>query len=118
MQKDINSNGLVVAISADSMGRGSDELGKILVKAFIYSLTELATPPDALVFFNSGARLATNESNTIEDLRSLEEKGTKLLICGTCVNYYGFKDKLAVGSVSNMSEIAQTMANAANVINI
>jgi len=118
MQKDLNSNGLVVAISAETMGSGSEELGKILVKAFIYSLTELPNPPDALVFFNSGANLVSNESNAIEDLRTLEEKGAKMLICGTCVNYYGLQDRLAVGTVSNMREIAQTMANAEKLINI
>ena len=118
MGNNTSTNGLVVAISSEKMGSGSEELGKILIKAFIYSLTELATPPFALVFFNSGALLTSKESNTIEDLKSLEDKGTKLLVCGTCANYYGLNDKPAVGTISNMNEISQTMADAAKVINI
>ena len=114
----MNSKNLVVAISANTMGAGSEELGRILVKAFIYSLTELPNPPDVLILFNSGACLASNESNTTDDLKSLEEKGTKILICGTCVNYYGLQGKLVVGTVSNMSEITQMMADAARLINI
>jgi selenium metabolism protein YedF len=114
----MDSNKFVVAISANTMGNGSEELGKILVKAFIYSLTELIEPPDVLVFFNSGACLTSNESNTIDDLKALEGKGTKILTCGTCVNYYGLKDKLAVGTIGNMSEITQTMTEAARLINI
>lgn len=109
---------LVIAISADTMGNGSEELGKILIKSFIYSLTELTEPPETLVFFNSGVCLTSNESNTIEDLKKLEKQGTKILTCGTCVNYYALQNKLAVGVVSNMSEIAQIMANAGNLINI
>jgi len=114
----MSSDNFVVAISADTMGNGSEELGKILVKAFIYSLTELPVPPDVLVFFNSGVHLTSNESNTIDDLKALEEKGTKMLICGTCVNYYGLQEKLAVGTISNMNEITQMMADAARLINI
>ena len=114
----MNSNSFVVAISANTMGNGSEELGKILVKAFIYSLTELPVPPDVLVFFNSGVCLTSDESNTIDDLKALENKGTKILICGTCVSYYGLQDQLAVGTVSNMSEITQTMASAVKLVNL
>ena len=110
--------GLVVAISADTMGSGSEELGKILLKAFLFSLTELDSPPEALLFFNSGALLASNESNTTGDLKTLEEKGVRILICGTCVSYYNLQNKLMAGTVSNMQEILQTMANAVKVINI
>jgi len=110
--------GTVVVISSDSMGNGSDELGKILVKAFIYSLTELDEPPDVLVFFNSGAYLTSSESNAVEDLKALDDKGVKVLTCGTCVNYYDLQDKIAVGQISNMTEISQVMANATKVINI
>ena len=112
------SNGTVVAISRNTMGEGSKELGKILIKGFIYSLTELPAPPDFLIFLNSGVYLTSDGSNAVEDLKKLEEKGTVILICGTCVNYYELKDKLAVGTITNMYDISEKMANAGRVINI
>lgn len=112
------SNGLAVVISRNTMGEGADELGKILIKGFIYSLTELPTPPKHVVFLNSGAFLTSDAANTIDDLKTLEQKGTVILTCGTCINFYGIKEKLAVGAIANMYEIAEIMASAAKVVNI
>lgn len=109
---------LVVAISKNAMGEGSEELGKILIKGFIYSLTELATPPYGLAFFNSGAYLTSEGANTIEDLAKLAAKGTKILTCGTCINYYNLQDKLAVGEIANMFGITELLTTATSVINI
>ena len=110
--------GLVVAIGRDTMGSGDEELGKILIKGFIYSLTELATPPKAVIFFNSGAKLSVEGSNALNDIRVLEGKGSVILTCGTCLNFYGIQDKLAVGTVTNMYTIVETMCEAGKVINI
>ncbi|MDR1445009.1 MAG: sulfurtransferase-like selenium metabolism protein YedF [Treponema sp.] len=110
--------GLVVAIGKNTMGTGNDELGAILIKGFIYSLTELDTPPETLLFFNSGVYLSTEGSNVIEDLKTLEKKGTIIASCGTCLDFYKRKDKLAVGSVTNMYAIASALAEAAKLINL
>ena len=110
--------GLTVVIGRDTMGEGAEELGKILIKGFIYSLTELTTPPEHMVFFNSGAFLTTAGANTVNDLKKLSEKGTKVLTCGACVNHYEIADKLAVGEITNMYRIAEIMAFADKVINI
>jgi len=117
-ENDTHTSGLVVVIGRDTMGEGAQELGKILIKGFIYSLTELPTPPKYVIFFNSGAHLTSKESNTIDDLKKLEEKGVKVLTCGTCVNFYNLQDKLAVGGIVNMYEITERMSSASNVINI
>lgn len=109
---------LVVVIGRNTMGEGSEELGKILIKGFIYSLTELAVPPSAVIFLNSGAYLTSSDSNTVDDIKKLETKGTTILTCGTCVNYYGLEDKLAVGTITNMYGITEKMAYASNVINV
>lgn len=109
---------LAVAIGRDAMGHGSDELGKILIKGFIYSLTALETPPAALLFFNGGVHLVVEGANTIEDLQALESKGTKILVCGTCANYYNVSDRIAVGEIANMYAIVEAMANASSVINL
>jgi selenium metabolism protein YedF len=112
------SGGLVIAIGQNTMGSGNDELGAILVKSFIYSLTELDTPPENLLFFNSGVKLTTEGSNVINDLKTLESKGTLISSCGTCLDFYKLKEKLAVGNVTNMYAIASVMAEAARLINI
>ncbi|MDR0489959.1 MAG: sulfurtransferase-like selenium metabolism protein YedF [Oscillospiraceae bacterium] len=115
---DEKSRKLVVAIGRNTMGEGAEELGGILIKGFIYSLTELPTPPECIIFFNSGAYLTTHGSNTIDDLAKMAAKGTKILTCGTCVNYYELQGKLAVGEIADMYKITETIAFATNVVNI
>ena len=107
-----------VVISRDSLGKGPEELGQILVKSFIYSLSELEVAPRELVFFNSGVKLVAEGANTVNDIKALQEKGTEILVCGTCSNYYGIQDKLGVGSISNMGEISKRMVSADSVVNI
>ena len=107
-----------VFISSNTMGKGEEELGKILIKGFIYSLSELLNPPEYLVFFNSGVKLTSKESNTIEDLKKITEKGTKVLACGTCVNYYNLGDEIAIGTIVNMYEITEIMTSCEKIINI
>jgi len=112
------SGEMVVVIGRNTMGAGAEELGKILIKAFIYSLTELSTSPKYVIFLNSGAYLTSSGANTIDDLKVLEQKGTEILTCGTCINYYEIQDKLAIGTVVDMYSITEKMAAAANIINI
>ena len=106
----------VVAIDTDIMGRGSDELGKTLMKGFIFALSQLETLPRTILFYNGGARLTTEGSVSVEDLKNMEAQGVEILTCGTCLNYYGLTDKLAVGGVTNMYVIVETLAKAAKVI--
>jgi len=109
--------GLVVAIGRNTMGEGAEELGKVLIKGFIYALSELPNPPEFLIFFNSGAYLTSENANTIADLKFLEANGTKILTCGSCINYYGLKTP-AVGEITDMYGIAETLTSAASVVNI
>ena len=108
----------VAAIGRNVMGGGNDELGAVLIKAFIYSLTELDRPPEILLFFNSGDHLTTEGSNVLGDLKTLEAKGTVISSCGTCLDFYRLKEKLAVGNVTNMYAIASAMAEAGRLINL
>jgi selenium metabolism protein YedF len=109
---------LVAAIGKNTMGQGNDELGAILIKAFIYSLTELDNPPETLLFFNSGVKLTIEGSTAIADLQKLESRGTIISSCGTCLDFYGLKEKLAVGGVTNMYAIASAMGEAGRLINL
>ena len=112
------ANGFAVVITRDTMGEGAEELGRILIKGFIYSLTELPLPPKFVLFLNSGAYLTSDGANTVDDLKKLEEKGVEILTCGTCVNYYGIEDKLVVGEIANMYAITERMTSGCHIINI
>lgn len=106
----------VVAVSSDRMGEGSEELGHILMKSFIFAVTQLDELPDKMIFYNGGAKLTIEGSECLEDLKLLSEQGVDIMTCGTCLDYYGIKDKLAVGSVTNMYSIVETLQSAVNVI--
>ena len=106
----------VVVVSSDRMGSGNDELGKVLIKGFIFAVTQLDTLPKTMLFYNGGATLTTEDSDSLEDLKSLEAQGVEIMTCGTCLDYYGLKDKLAVGSVTNMYSIVETQAKATKII--
>ncbi len=107
---------LVVVVSSDRMGSGNDELGQVLLKGFIFAITQLDTLPKTMLFYNGGVTLTTEGSQVLEDLKSLEAQGVEIMSCGTCLDYYGLKDKLVVGSVTNMYNIVETQAKAAKII--
>jgi len=107
---------LVVYISADQMGRGEPELGDILIRAFLHTLNEVEPKPDVLIFVNTGVRLTIEGSPVLDDLRALANGGTQILVCGTCLGYFGLKEKLAVGEISNMYAIAETLLGAGKVV--
>lgn len=107
---------MVVVVSSDRMGSGNDELGKVLIKGFVYAITQLDKLPKTMLFYNGGATLTCEGSDSLEDLKSLEAQGVNIMTCGTCLDYYGIKEKLAVGSVTNMYVIAETMAGADKII--
>jgi len=110
--------GVTVLITSNQMGRGSEELGKILIKGFLFSLTELSITPKAVIFLNSGVKLVVDGINTISDLRTLSDKGSKILACGTCLNYYSLTEQLAVGEITDMFGITEYLASAARLITL
>lgn len=107
---------LVVAIASDAMGQGSDDLGRTLIKGFIYALSQLEELPSTILFYNGGAKLTVEGSLCLDDLKSMESQGVTIMTCGTCLNFYGLTDKLAVGSISNMYAIVETLAGADTII--
>ena len=106
----------VVVIASDKMGEGAEELGKTLLKAFVFSLTQQDKLPKTILFYNGGASLTCEGSPMLEDLKALEAEGVEILTCGTCLNFYGLTEKLAVGSVTNMYTIAEKLTQAGNVV--
>ena len=112
------TEGVTVLVTKDMMGDGSEELGRILIKGFIFSLTELPVLPKAVIFLNSGVRLAVEGSNTLADLQKLSDAGATILACGTCLNYYGLTEKLAVGEVTDMFGITGHLAAPGKLITL
>lgn len=106
----------VVAVTSDVMGQGSEELGQTLMKGFLYALSQQDELPKTILFYNGGARLTTEGSLSLEDLRNMEAQGVQILTCGTCLNYYGLTEKLAVGGVTNMYSIVELLTGADKVI--
>lgn len=115
-EKKSKTGNTIVVISSNKMGDGSEELGKILIKGFIYALAESENLPAAIIFYNGGAKLTSEASPVLEDLIKLEEMGVEILTCGTCLNYYNLTEKLAVGAVTNMYSIVEKMNNAEKII--
>lgn len=107
---------LVIQLSSDAMGAGSDELGRNLMKAFVYAVTQQDELPRTMLFYNGGARLTCEGSPCLDDLKALVEQGVEILTCGTCLNHYGIADKLAVGDVTNMYVICQKLEQASHVV--
>lgn len=106
----------IVVISSAVMGQGDDELGKVLMKGFIYALSQLETLPEKILFYNGGVTLTTEGSDSLTDLKEMEAQGVKIYSCGTCLNYYGLSERLKVGEVTNMYSIAEAMAEASKII--
>jgi selenium metabolism protein YedF len=106
----------VFVISSDVMGQGDDELGVLLMRAFIHTVGELDCPPAVMIFYNTGVRLTDSGSAVIDDLKALEGKGVELMICGTCVNYFKLGGKLGAGKISNMYDITDVLSAAGRIV--
>ena len=112
----LQNSTMVAVISSRCMGTGDDELGALLMKGFIYALSQLDPLPDTILLYNGGAYLSIEGSASLEDLKLMESKGVNVMTCGTCLDFYKIKDKLAVGTVSNMYSIVETMNKAGRIL--
>ncbi len=108
----------VIFIATDEMGVGSSELGKMLMRNFIYTLTKRDVLPKAIVFMNSGVKLSIIDSPVVEELEELEQNGVQILVCGTCLDYYNLEEKHKAGLVSNMYDISDMLLEAGQVVTI
>jgi len=106
----------IVVISSEYMGTGDDILGKILIKGFIFALTQLEVLPQAIIFYNGGVRHVLQNSEAIADLQYLHNQGVSILSCGTCLTHLGVADKLAVGEITNMYDIITLQQRATRII--
>ena len=107
----------VVVISSNKMGEGDPDLGAILIKGFFTALSEVQPLPSEVIFYNSGVLLLPQESGIMASLEKLHSNGVKITACGTCVDFYGIKEKLTIGTISNMFCILSSLNAASKIIN-
>ncbi len=113
---DIIQRGTVAVISSAAMGSGDDVLGRALMKGFIYALSKSDELPETILFYNGGAHLTAEGSESLEDIQAMADEGVEILTCGTCINHYGLDPVPKVGEVSNMYTIAEKQMAAAKLI--
>lgn len=115
-EKETLEGNTVVIISSNVLGRGDDKLGGVLMKSFLYTLTQMEGEIKSAIFMNSGVLLTTAGSELIEHLQALSNQGTEILSCGTCLDFYNVSNKLAVGTASNMYTITEKLLYAGRVL--
>lgn len=115
---DKKTNRSVIFVGSDKIGRGNDELGEVLARSFFNSLPDAEVLPARIVFMNEGVKLACAGSQIIESLHKVERLGIEILVCGTCLDFFGLKEELKAGRISNMLEIQQSFIESSNVISI
>lgn len=106
----------VIAITSDLMGSGDDELGRKLLISFFRTLVLVEPPPASVVFYNSGVKMALDDSPVLDHITELKEKGTGIYLCTTCINHFGIKDRLPIGSFSDMYQILNLLKDADHII--
>jgi len=101
--------GKTVLIASNRIGMGKKELGRLLLKGYIYTLTQFEHLPACLIFMNTGIKLTLDDSDSLDDLKVLAERGVEILVCGTCLDYMNVREKMVIGQISNMYEIAEKL---------
>lgn len=107
-----------IAIGQDKLGNGDEKLGTILIKSYIFALSEASVIPTDMLFFNSGVKLTVEGSEVLDSLNKLKERGVNIQVCGTCLDFYEIKEKLQIGEISNMYSIVETMNTSDKIVNL
>lgn len=114
----IPNSPFTLVLSQDRMGRGDDALGALLIKKFLKTFADIAPAPDFVLLFNSGVKLASDDSEVLGELKALERKGARLLSCGTCLEHFGIRERLKAGQVSTMHDIVDVMVRSARTVSV
>ncbi len=107
-----------IFIRTDTIGTANRELGELLMRGFLYTLTEREEKPETIIFMNDGVRLAVKGSQSVENIKTLINEGVKILVCGTCLDYLHLTEDLEAGTISNMYDITETLMNAEETITL
>ncbi len=118
-KEEVSATGIVLFIASEVLGRGDNQqLGSLLMQSFLHTMGGLTSRPETIILINNGVKLVANDSLVIGELRQLESKGIEILACGTCLSRLQLLDKVAVGQVSNMYTIADTLLRAEKVVSL
>lgn len=112
------NNDFVILITDNKLGNGDDKLGTMLMKSYLYALSESDKLPTDILFLNSGVKLVAEGSESIDSLKKLEERGVNIASCGICIDFYELKEKIQVGQITNMYAIVEKMNSAGNTIKL
>lgn len=108
----------VVVISRNGMGEAEPELQLKLVSTYLKLLDEHNILPAAICFYTNAVHLVVEGSPVLDALGSLQAKGVRLILCGTCLNFYDLVDKVKVGIVGGMTDILEAQRLAGKVISL
>ncbi len=108
----------VTLVTADTLGQGDDELGRLLMKNYLFTLTEMETVPDRMLLINAAVKLACEGSDALEALDKIACMGVDIAACGLCLEFYGLKEKLKAGRTTNMLEVAESLQTAGRIIRL
>ncbi len=98
-------------VTSSELGKGDKDLGQFLIRSLFYTLNEKEKIPKFFIFLNQGVVLTCQKSNILEILQNMEQKGTKILSCGACLDFYKLTAKLNVGKITNMYEVTEILEN-------
>lgn len=105
-------------IISDRLGSGDDELGRLLMRNFIYSLARSETRPARVMLMNGGVKLACEGSDSLEDLKLLAGSGVPVKACGTCLDFLHLKERLAIGEIGDMAGSVGVLAGDSGVVTV
>ena len=108
--------GFVMLVGADGLGRGDEDLGRLLIHRFLHELGVADSKPEAMLFINSGVKLVADDSPALGQIKRLEELGTEVLACSTCLDRFGLMDRIAAGGRTDMGQIVSTLTKASRVL--
>lgn len=110
-KEETSGDEFTLAITSNTMGGGEEELGKILIKSFVYTVSQTKPLPKTIVFYNKGVFLTCEGSEVLDDLKAMADQGVEIISCGTCLDYYKLKEKLQIGEISNMYTIYEKLSS-------
>jgi selenium metabolism protein YedF len=108
----------VYCLTSDKIGSQDQELGSRLMNTFFLKLVQAVKHPSHIILMERGVNLLLPESPSLDAIKVLEERGVTMLACQTCLDYYGIREKIGTGKISNMPDIIETMQAAAKVIHL
>lgn len=114
-EKRLTHEPLVYLFDSDFIGTNRD-LGKVLVNGFLNAIHSLPKRKSAIILISNGVKLATSGSYVLDTLKQFEQAGFTILICGTCLDFFKIREKVAVGTISNALEIMETLTTTGKVV--